>query len=571
MRERSSVTRATCALALALAAAAAGCSTGGGGSRGARDRVIEDLPDLSVPPPGDPYGHATGPRKAVYLFSQIGMSERDPQVLEFSDAVLMRGWQKWDRWGLASSDYDFGYPEAARARGITFVAGGTASVVFRDEAPEQFDDWATRDAQGNRVEHRYIVPGAYRASLAHPGYRAHVLAYLKKQIDGGVDGVFLDEANAGYTGGTRWSWNGNEGYDDWFIAGFNAFLLARHPEFTEADWIATYGMTAEDVIRPGEAPGDLGKNFNYRRYLQRNGWDRWPSDPRNPLAPVFGPVEANRLDPAKTSFRDRALLHYWREMVAELREYARARHGKEILVTSNGLFPFVDFNGFGLYEGNRDDDGREAVWVPLKNGHLDGGRSQQAIYRKLRARSRAISGDVPLVLFLDWPCRTMNDYYGLSTQEQRDFWRIFGAEAYANGLFFAFHLRTTMPNEPTAEDSDLLDFLKGYVRFYQENAAVYTGTEPAADAVVTSVGDVAGSVSAGGEKTYLHLVNHGYSGGLVARANFTATFPLAAAPARVTLRTPDAAGERALAFTWSDGALTVTVDRLESYDLIAIE
>jgi hypothetical protein len=558
-----------CAFALAAALAAA-CS--GGGSRGVEDRVIEDLPDISVPPPGDAYGHAAATPKAVYLFSQIGNGERDPQVLEFSDAVLMRGWQKWDRWGLESSEYDFGYPVAAHERGITFVAGGTASVLFRDEAPEQFEEWATRDAQGSLVEHGYIVPGAHRGSLAHPGFRAHVLAFLKKQIDGGVDGVFLDEANAAYSGGNRWMWNGNEGYDDWFIAAFNAFLIAQHPDFTEADWITTYGMTRDNVIRPEEAAGDLGRNFNYRRYLQRNGWDRFPLISRNPLAPVFGFIEGNRMDPAKTSFRDRALLYYWRAMVTELREYARSRYGKEILVTSNGLFPFVDFNGFGLYEGNHDgENGSEVVWVPLSGGHLDGRHSHQDIYRRIRARSRAISGDVPLVLFLDWPCRTMNDYYALSVQEKKDFWRIFGAEAYANGLFFAFHLRTTIPGEPTATDSQILTFLKEYAAFYQANAAVYTEAEPSAVAVETNVTDVAGSVSAGAGETYLHLVNHHYDGGLVPQLAVRATFPLAAAPSQVTVRTPDPAGANVVGFEWSEGSLSVTVDRLESYDLIVVE
>jgi hypothetical protein len=330
-------------------------------------------------------------------------------------------------------------------------------------------------------------------------------------------------------------------------------------------------MTPDNVVQAGVAAGDLGRNFEYRLYLKAHGWDRYPADPRNPLAPVWGAVEANRLDPARTSFRDRALLYYWREIVTELREYARATQGKEIVITSNGLFPFVDFNGFGLYEGNRDDDGREAVWVPVKDGHLDGGRSQQALYRKVRARSQAISGDVPLVLFLDWPTRTINAYYALPVQEKKDFWRIFGAEAYANGLYFAFHLRTTMPGEPTAADSQVLDFLLAYAAFYQANAAVYTGSAPTDAAVAISVAHVAGSVSAGGGKTWLHLVNHEYAGGLVVREGFTASLPLAAAPARVALRTPDAAGERAPAFQWSAGVLTVTVDRLESYDLIEIQ
>jgi hypothetical protein len=560
---------AAVAAAFTLCTAAA-CSGAGGAHGGRSTRVIADLPDLSVPPPGDPVGHSTAARKAVFLFSQIGSDQQDPQVLQFSDAVLMRAWQKWDRWGLQSADYDFGYPTAAHAKGITFVAGGTASVVFPDEDPTRFEDWATRDAQGNLVEHAYIVPGAHRASLANPSYRAYLVDWCKKQIDGGVDGLFLDEANAGYTGGTRWGWNGNEGYDDWFLAAFDAWLLAQHPTWTADDFIAKYGMSADNAVEPGAPPGDLGKNFEYRWYLQSHGWDRDPASPANPLAPVFGPVTANRLDPAGTTFRDQALLWYWRDIVTQLRAYGRAQ-GKEIVITSNGLFPFVDFNGFGLYEGNRDDDGQEAVWVPVKGGHLDGAHSQQALYRKIRARSQAISGNVPLVLFMDWPTQTIDRYYAFSAQEKMDFWRIFGAEAYANGLFFAFHLRTTMPKEPTATDSGVLEFLKSYAGFYRSNAAVYLDAAPVDVAATSAAANVAVSVSSGGGKTYVHLVNHNYAGGLVPQTSFVVTLPLAAAPAAITLRTPDPAGEHALTGTWSAGTLRITVDRLESYDVIAIE
>jgi hypothetical protein len=557
--------------ALVLCAVVAACSGAGGAAKSAKStRVIADVPDLATPPPGDPVGRLAGARKAVYLFSQTGTGQRDPQVLQFSDAVLIRAWQKWDRGGQQASDYDFGYADAARAQGVSFVAGGTASVVFRDEDPAQFEDWATRDAQGNLVEHAYIVPGAHRASLANPSYRAHLLDYCKKQIDGGVDGVFLDEANAGYTGGTRWSWNGNEGYDDWFLAAFNAWLLAKHATFTEADFISTYGMTPDNVVKPGVDPGDLGRSFDYRYYLKAHGWDRWPADPHNPLAAVYGQITGNRPDPSADSFRERALLWYWRQLVADLREYARSRYGKEILVTSNGIFPWVDFNSLGLYEGNRDDDGQEVQWVPLAGGHLDGARSLQAVYRKVRARSQAVSGDVPLVLFLDWPTKTMDGYYALSLQEKKDFWRIFGAEAYANGLFYALHLRTSMPAEPTATDSGVLDFLKEYAGFFREHAAAFTATSPADTAVTVSIPHVSASLSTGGGKTYLHLVNHNYAGGLIAKEGFTVTFPTAAAPTAAVLQTPDAAGERALVVVATGGQATVTVDRLEAYDLIEL-
>ncbi len=128
-----------------------------------------------------------------------------------------------------------------------------------------------------------------------------------------------------------------------------------------------------------------------------------------------------------------------------------------------------------------------------------------------------------------------------------------------------------MPGEPTAADSQVLDFLVEYSGFYRQNADAYTNAAPTGAPVQLSVPNVAASVSAGAGKTWLHLVNHDYAAGLVEQGGFTATLPLAARPTRVVLRTPDAAGERTLAASWTAGALTVTVDRLVSYDLIEID
>ena len=51
---------------------------------------------------------------------------------------------------------------------------------------------------------------------------------------------------------------------------------------------------------------------------------------------------------------------------------------------------------------------------------------------------------------------------------------------------------------------------------------------------------------------------------------FTATFPLPWTPTGAVLRTPDAAGERTLALSVDGGQVTITVDRLESYDLVEL-
>jgi hypothetical protein len=534
-------------------------------------RIVENVPDLDIPPAGDPFGHAKPSAKAVYLFSQGGASQTDSQVLEFSDAILIRGWQKWDREGVVSSDYDFSFPAASRAKGIGFVAGGTASVVFRDENPAGFDEWATRDAKNEFVEHDYIVAGAHRASLANPEYRDYLVSFCKAQIDGGVDGVFLDEANAGYNGGRKWSWNGNEGYDDYFLAGFNAYLMKLHTDYSQSDWINRYGMSATNVIRKDAAPGDLANNFNYRVYLNDHGWGEYPDNPANPLAPLWGKIEGNRPNPSATSFRERALIWYWRDIVSKIRGYARKKYGKEILITSNGIFPFVDFNSFGMYNYNKDYQGGEVAWVPVVNGHLNGSISLKNQYIAMRERHKSVAGNVPLVMFIDWPTGMMNSYYDLPLAEKKDFWRIFAAEAYACGIYYAFHLKTSMPNEPTASAQSVLDFMKTYTAFYRDNAVWYTAMTPTDIAVTTGDAQITATVSSSGRKYCLHLVNHNYSDGLITKTNFTVSFPVKGTPKKATLFTPDSTGTRDLPITVTGGIVKIQVDELVSYDMIVVK
>ena len=553
----------------------AGCSAGGTerpvGLNSNPPTLVENLPDLSQPPSGDAWGHAGRGNKVLYLFSQRSVGQQDPQVLEFSDAVLIRGWQRWQREGLAAGDYDFDYPARARARGIDFVAGGTASVVFSDENPALFERWITRDALGESVEHTEILPGAYRATLANPSYREHLIAFAKLQIDGGVDGLFFDEVNGGgFNGGPKWQYNGNEGFDDHFLAAFNAYLLDKHPGFGSSDWVSRYGMSLENQPRKDLPPGDLARNFNYRRYLAERGLARDPMNARNPLLRLWGQIEGNREHLEADNFREKAFDWYWRDIVTQLREYARSRYGKEIQITSNGLFRYVDFNSFGLYPYNADYEGREVDWVPVKAGRLDGTRSYQAEFKALYKRNQQVSGDVPLVLFLDWPTEMMNRYYSLSAAEKMDFWRIYAAEAYANGLFFAFHLRTSKPDEPSASESGILDFLKTYTRFYVDHADLYLKTHPVEAKIELGLPLVSASLTEGQGGKVLHLVNHNYASGLKPQANFGVSLPLSAPPKSVKLHSPDGSS-RSLVFQYADGKLSLQVDQLVSYDAIVID
>ena len=110
------------------------------------------------------------------------------------------------------------------------MGGLTGSAVFREDASSdaEFLDWITRDANGNPVMHTEVkLEGLYRGSLANPHYREHLLEKMRMQIDLGADGITVDEADAGYFGGLAWNWNGNEGYDDYFIADFNRYLMEK--------------------------------------------------------------------------------------------------------------------------------------------------------------------------------------------------------------------------------------------------------------------------------------------------------------------------------------------------------
>jgi len=516
---------------------------------------------------------------AVFAFSQSDVDQEDPQVYELAPDVTIRAIGKWSTNGDEATDYNFAQIVRYHRKGITFMGSGTASVIFpRDFATTAiFDDMSTRDADNNPVPHdEFGFPEpARRGTMFNPAYRRYLLDWAKIQVDGGVDGVNFDEVNAGFSGGQKYGFNGNEGFDDYAVADFNRYLLAKYPAFTAAEWKSRFAMTDDNLVRADVAPDDLARNFNYRTYLRAHGWNLDPLTAGNPLAGEWGRVTANRMYAGDTSFTATYLRRYWKETVDELRAYATRTAHRRILISSNGLLPYVDFTSVGMYPWNPDEqtpDYRGADYVPVVDGHLNGAKSLQANYRYLKDTSRQIAGDVPVAVFIDWPNDMMTNYLNLPPGEQRDYWRIFGAEAYANGIFPAFHLKDTV-GSPTAQQQGLLGFFQTYSQFYDSHRALYRATTAAAaQAVRSGAGDVAASmlVQRGSGTRTLHLVNHRYDRGIIPQTGLRVEADVPSCPRRVTMISPDFAGSKVPASSCRHGKLTVTVDRLDYYDVIVL-
>ena len=529
-------------------------------------------PDAAAPVPLDDV--------TVYAFSQTSDTVSDPQIITLAPDMSIRAWARWDTYGTAArDDYDFSYVASAHAAGVKFIGGTTATVLFTDEFPNAqfpsttYEGVATRDAKGAVV----VEPSGFRrGSLANPSYRDYLIQIGELQIDGGVDGLFFDELGGDYNGS---AYDGNGGFDDDHLADFNAYLLWRFPG---ADYAAMFGMTPDNLLKADVASGDLVHNFNYQKYLVAKGWGTTPLDSRNLLAPIWGErPPGNRPAAGAQDFVDSAEPYrYWGQIASTLRTYAQQKYGRSIYLTSNGVWPLVDFQGVGLYNGNQDDEGGEAQYVPVTLGstttaaNLDGTVSLQRPFLNLKARSAALAPGAPVVLFIDWPTDFMSFYVHMPTSQQEDYWRLYAAEAYANGLYFAFFLADTT-GDPSATQLGLMPFFQSLTAFYRAHATLYHGVTTPAPAVdvTTSLSTkvmIAVADQASPRRRLVHLVNHDYAGAPVEHDAFTVTVPLPAAPTSVTLASPDLAADATLTASFANGAATVTVPALMAYDVIAV-
>jgi hypothetical protein len=490
-----------------------------------------------------------------------------------SPNIVSRAWQRWDRGGVQPSDYNFDYPMQAQAAGITFIGGTTATALFMNEFPaaSTFNAVVSCDATGRPVFHAPMK--FYRGSLASPAYRQYIIGIGEIQIDGGVDGLFFDEPDFSYEGAPsgNGSGNGNEGFDDANIADFGGFLCGKHPNYSPADWRSKYGITTADNLNCSKSAATRGRTFNYRGYLARNGWQASPLNGSNPLAAEWGTIQEGHPEPQNGTFTGTyTSLVYWQDIVLTLRNYARQKYNKEIYITANGVFPFVDFQMIGLWGGNPDGPGGSSVnYCPLTaDGHLDGTQSLLAAFMAMKQRSARIDGRVvPVAAFIDWPTDVMTDYLSLPASEKSDYWRMYVPEALAATVYLNMHLADTM-GDPTATQLGLMPLFDQTAAFYKmpAHAALYHNTTDLPGRVTASVVNLGTNLTQLSDgRTAAHLINHNYSHGFQEQDGVSVSFPVVKAPRSVTLVSPDYGADTPVAFTYSGGQVQVTVPKLVAY------
>src|SRR5580658_36121 len=520
------------------------------------------------------YGKRDTSGLTVFGFSQENQNlPADPQVLAMSPNIVSRAWQRWDRGGVQRSDYNWSYLTQVRAAGIVFIGGTTATALFMDEFPaaSTFNAVVSCDATGRPVLHPPMK--LYRGSLASPTYRQYIIGIGEIQIDGGVDGLFFDEPDFSYEGAPsgNGSGNGNEGFDDANIADFGGFLCGKYPNYSPADWQSKYGITTADNLNCPKSAATRGRTFNYRGYLARNGWQASPLNKSNPLATEWGTIVEGHPEPKNGTFTGTyTSLVYWQDIVLTLRNYARQKYNKEIYITANGIFPFVDFQMQGLWGGNPDGPGgSSANYCPLSaDGHLDGTQSLLAAFMAIKQRSARIDGRVvPVAASIDWPTDVMTDYLSLPASEKSDYWRMYVPEALAATVYLNMHLADTV-GDPTATQLGLMPLFEQTAAFYEmpAHAALYHNTTDLPGRVTASVANIGTNLTRLSDgRTVAHLINHNYSQGFQEQDGVSVSFPIAKAPVSVTLVSPDYGADTPVAFTYSGGKVQVTVPKLVAY------
>jgi hypothetical protein len=508
-------------------------------------RVILGLVTILVLPRPLP----AGPQPVVYTINEPILSEDGIELARKAGSdVLIRAWFKWG----TAPDFAKLAPLVPKAHqmGALFGGGITCSALYHGEnglSEEQVLDMATRGADGQLVD-AWKQPNCRHGTLSNPAYLEYLLSWCKKQIDAGVDYLFMDEINAAL--------QADEGFDDYSIADFRRHLLKQYGEqgwtSVDARWEGVFKI---DLSDHNVAPDGTMGSFQYRAYLKSLGFCSNPHAAANPLASEWHAFRADRDDRA------------WKWLTDAIRAYAASR-GRSVLISANGLARYVDLQVLGVWDKWQTKDGR----IDLSENQLDQWGSTVAAGWGLAGRR------VPVVFFHDWGFGGF-PWLEVPPEDRRLWIRVRGAEIYAAGGFFAFPVHGPFNNDCRLDGT--LEEIARQSEFYHRHKDLYLDAEllgfdlPQADDPQLSL---ALWRRQSPPSLILHAINRRTEQGrLIARKSVAVSLPTDREPKRVGVVSPDWPGEKPgkvatqLRSAPGGGRLIVTLPEFEAYSVAILD
>lgn len=457
--------------------------------------------------------------------------------------VLLRPWFKW------ANAHDYAREKwvipRVHANGQLFGGGLTMSAVYRGENgidEKTFLDLTTR-TPSNKLYPAFGRGDYYHGTLSNPRYVDYCLKWAFQQIDAGVDHLFMDEVNAVH--------GPLEGYDDYAIKDFGAWLLSQYDDRTPTDdrWRSLFAMPRDD-----DTVGfrDSLARFHYREYLKSHNLTKKPWTAENRLLPMWAQFKSERDG------------RVWEDVCDRIRLYARGK-GRRVLIAANGLNRYVDHQIQNLWRDHLCLD---------RDERIDASRSLYRWAEGQVVQSRSLLGrDVPIVVFHDWG-------FGMPWQtisvEARNLWlRVYAPELYAAGVYFAFPVHGPFGCD-SQKDGTLptIQQMAGFFRRYAEYYRVDDRSFLDASQVDVSNDKVTVSLveKPKARRRLIHFVNHSFIDGRMKTLDgIDVGLPSIERPKRLTVVSPDREGEQAIRFEHEDGVVSFRLPPLEYYDLAVLE
>ena len=457
--------------------------------------------------------------------------------------VLVRAWFKWHN-AREYAKYARLVPQA-HALGALFGGGITCSALYHREnnlTEEQVLDMATRGPDGQLVD-AWGEPDTRHGTLSNPAYRQYLLSWCRRQIDAGVDYLFMDEHTAAL--------QANEGFDDYSIRDFRAFLIQRYcteKQWKRDDerWQSALKIDLRDHTVCADGTMD---SFNYRAYFKTHGLVAKPHSGDNPLVGDWHAFRHERDDRA------------WKWLTQAIRAYAASK-GRRVLISANGLARYVDLQVLGVW-------GR---WR-AKDGSVDLSQSQIQEWASLVAFGRSLAGDcVPVVFFHDWGFGGF-PWMEVSPGSRKLWMRVRGAEIYAAGGFFAFPIQGPYANDALRDGT--IHEVARQTAFYQRHKALYLDAELVGFEPIDT-GEPMLSLALWRRSNppglILHVINRqSKAGKSIRRGNVAVKLPIEKRPKAVRVVSPDWDGEKK-GHARSDGrSLTLVLQELDAYAVALLE